>query len=70
MQRLAVVYRIVNGPDEGRWRIRLEIVPEPYGWAGGQVLWGFDQDTEEAADTIAASWVKDGIDPRVNEAIR
>jgi hypothetical protein len=64
MQRHAVVYQIVNGPDEGRWRIRLEISPEPLGWAGGQVLWGFDQDTEEAAYVIADRWVQDGVDPR------
>lgn len=67
MQRRAVVYQIVNGPDEGRWRTRLEISPEPYGWAGGHVLWGFDQDTEVAANEIAEQWVRDGYDPRAKE---
>lgn len=58
------MYRVVSGPDEGRWRVRLEITPEPLGWAGGQVLWGFDQDTVNDAHAIADKWVRDGIDPR------
>lgn len=58
------MYQVVSGPEVGRWRIRLEITPEPLGWAGGQVLWNFDQDTEEAADAVASQWVKNGHDPR------
>ena len=61
--RRAVVYQVVSGPALGRWRIRLEVVPETVGWVGGQVLWGHDQDTEEAAEAIAEGWVARGARP-------
>ena len=66
--RGAVIYEVANVP--GVYRIRLHRYPDngpgvPYGWFGGKVLWGHDQDSEEAAIVIAKRWTDEGILPDV-----
>jgi hypothetical protein len=48
---------------DSTYRIRVEKYGSPYGWAGGRVLWDFDQDNEADAVKIAKRWVDEGVLP-------
>lgn len=63
--RGAYVYLTVSEPS--MWRIRLEKYGDNvYGWSGGRVLWGHDQDNVADAVKIAKNWVENGVMPKID----